>query len=98
MIDTVLQHAVAPVTRMGATPHTGQRENSMRVVSLGSARPARDRLRAALSEREKAMLFDLALAAGAREASCREALAAAPLIEAFARAYVAIRDREDGLI
>lgn len=56
--------------------------------------------RKGLSEGEKAMLFDLALGAAsrARELSRGQVLAAAPLIEAFARAYVAIRDREDGIV
>ena len=70
----------------------------MAVVAWEAARAKRARL----SEGEKAMLFDLALSAdgfpASREASRTAALAAAPLIEAFARAYVAIRDREDGVI
>jgi hypothetical protein len=55
-------------------------------------------LRATLSESEKAMLFDMALAADPRDSGRADIGAAAPLIEAFARAYVAIRDREDGVI
>lgn len=51
-----------------------------------------------LSEGEKAMLFDLALEAGGFRAGREAWLEAAPLIAAFARAYVTIRDREDGLI
>ncbi|KAF0179909.1 MAG: hypothetical protein IV086_13550 [Hyphomonadaceae bacterium] len=51
-----------------------------------------------LSESEKAMLFDLALAATGRESGRAEALQVAPVIDAFARAYVAIRDREEGLV
>ena len=70
----------------------------MAVIAWDDARQKR----APLSEGEKAMLFDLAVTAGGfspgREASRSEALAAAPLIEAFARAYVAIRDREDGIV
>lgn len=53
---------------------------------------------ATLSESEKAMLFDLAIAASGREPGGAEALQAAPLIDAFARAYVAIRDRAEGLV
>ncbi len=70
----------------------------MAVSAIVDARAART----PLSEGEKAMLFDLAMEAGGfrygRDASRTEALAAAPLILAFARAYVAIRDREDGLV
>lgn len=51
-----------------------------------------------LSEREKAILFDLAMAAAGREPGRSEVMQAAPLIDAFARAYVAIRDREDGIV
>jgi hypothetical protein len=69
---------------------------ALRAVTV--ARPAR----APLSESEKAMLFDLAMDAGAlttaRMPSRADALSAAPLIVAFAQAYVAIRDREDGVI
>ncbi|MDX2233008.1 MAG: hypothetical protein NW200_00790 [Hyphomonadaceae bacterium] len=53
---------------------------------------------AALTDREKAMLFDLALASAARPNEAAQAIAAAPLILAFARAYVAIRDREEGIV
>jgi len=70
----------------------------MPVVAFEDARAARPTLRAALSESEKAMLFDLAIAADGRDAGRADIGAAAPLIEAFARAYVAIRDREDGVI
>ena len=70
----------------------------MAIRAIEAARVAR----APLSEGEKAMLFDLAMEAGGfghgRAASRAETLAAAPLIEAFARAYVAIRDREDGVV
>lgn len=70
----------------------------MAISAIEEARAART----PLSDGEKAMLFDLAMEAGgfrrARDASRAEALAAAPLIEAFARAYVAIRDREDGIV
>ena len=70
----------------------------MSVTALNDTRSQRT----PLSEGEKAMLFDLALSAGSfgagRNPSRTEAIAAAPLIEAFARAYVAIRDREDGIV
>ena len=68
----------------------------MTIYAIEAARAAR----MPLSEGEKAMLFDLAMAAGgSRLARSRtETIAAAPLIEAFARAYVAIRDREDGIV
>jgi hypothetical protein len=70
----------------------------MAVLAFDAARPARP-TPSVLSEGEKAMLFDLAMeAGGCRENSRADALAAAPLIEAFARAYVAIRDREDGIV
>jgi hypothetical protein len=69
----------------------------MVVRAIGTARTARQ----VLSEGEKAMLFDLAMEVGgfrARAPATGEVLAAAPLIMAFARAYVAIRDREDGIV
>ena len=96
MNETVLQQAVAPMTRTAATIVADKRETCMPVLALETRRPAP--LRAPLSEREKAMLFDLALAAAPHAAARGDAIAAAPLIEAFARAYVAIRDREDGLV
>jgi hypothetical protein len=65
------------------------------VVAFGQT--GRPRLKGALSAHEKAMLFDLALDAG-RVAPYMELARAAPLIEAFARAYVAVRDREDGIV
>jgi hypothetical protein len=53
----------------------------------------------ALSVEEKAALFDAALhAAGERQANRRAAQRSAAVIAAFARAYVMIRDREDGLV
>lgn len=70
----------------------------MPVVAFEDARAARPILRATLSESEKAMLFDMALAADPRDCGRADISTAAPLIEAFARAYVAIRDREDGVI
>jgi len=69
----------------------------MRVVAFDEAVAARAP-QMPLSESEKAMLFDLAIAAAGREASRAEAFHSAPLIDAFAKAYVAIRDREEGLI
>jgi hypothetical protein len=69
----------------------------MRVIAFDEAVAARAPV-LPLSESEKAMLFDLALAAAGREAGRTEALQAAPLIDAFARAYVAIRDRQEGLV
>jgi hypothetical protein len=51
-----------------------------------------------LSRDEKAMLFDHALMAMGRHPCRADALAAAPLIAAFAAAYVAIRDREEGIV
>ena len=70
----------------------------MAIIAIEDARAAR----APLNEGEKAMLFDLAMEAGGfgggREVSRTETLTAAPLILAFARAYVAIRDREEGLV
>lgn len=59
-------------------------------------------VRLRLSQSEKAMLFDLAMEAGGHRPAPApgrsEALAAASLIAAFARAYVTIRDREDGIV
>lgn len=69
----------------------------MRVIAFDEAVAARAP-NLPLSEAEKAMLFDLALAAAGREPCRSEAFQAAPLIDAFARAYVAIRDREEGLV
>jgi hypothetical protein len=73
-------------------------DKAMALTAIEDARAAR----AALTENEKAMLFDLAMEAGGfrsgRKATRTEALAAAPLILAFARAYVSIRDREEGLV
>ena len=69
----------------------------MRVIAFDEAVAARATLMP-LSESEKAMLFDLAIAAAGREPSRTEVFQAAPLIDAFARAYVAIRDREEGLV
>lgn len=55
-----------------------------------------------LTDGEKAMLFDLAMEAGgfrgAAAATRSDALAAAPLILAFAQAYVSIRDRAEGIV
>jgi hypothetical protein len=69
----------------------------MRVIAFDEALAARAPS-LPLSQSEKAMLFDLAIAASGRESGRTEALQAAPLIDAFARAYVAIRDREEGLV
>lgn len=69
----------------------------MRVIAFDEAVAARAPS-LPLSESEKAMLFDLAIAAAGREPSRSEAFQSAPLIDAFARAYVAIRDREEGLV
>jgi hypothetical protein len=61
----------------------------------GAAAPQR----LALSTAEKAQLLDLALAAaGESHQSPAAARRHAHLIAAFARAYVMIRDREDGLV
>lgn len=49
-----------------------------------------------LSYREKAMLFDLAIQAA--RAAPHSASPQAQMISAFARAYVLIRDREDGIV
>lgn len=69
----------------------------MRVIAFDEAVAARAP-HMPLSESEKAMLFDLAIVAAGREVCRAEAFYAAPLIDAFARAYVAIRDREDGIV
>lgn len=69
----------------------------MRVIAFDEAVAARAPAMP-LTESEKAMLFDLAIAAAGREPCRAEAFQAAPLIDAFARAYVAIRDREEGLV
>lgn len=106
----VLQHGAVRATSSGAKvrhaslhgePVIGDVESGrgpMGVRAIGTACAARQ----PLSEGEKAMLFDLAMEAGGfrggREVSRTEALAAAPLILAFARAYVTIRDREDGIV
>lgn len=73
----------------------------MRVIAFDEAVAARVPVQPSglpLSESEKAMLFDLAIAAAGREPTRAEAFQAAPIIDAFARAYVAIRDREEGLV
>ena len=54
-----------------------------------AARPAPE-----LSDAEKARLFDAAMAAGAEGS----AAPSVRMLMAFADAYVAIRDREDGII
>jgi hypothetical protein len=69
----------------------------MRVIAFDEAVAARTPV-LPLSDREKAMLFDLAIAAAGREPTRADALQAAALIDAFARAYVVIRDREEGLV
>jgi hypothetical protein len=57
-----------------------------------------------LSDQEKARLFDAALnAAGAKiadddSAPARHARSLAPLVMACAAAYIAIRDREEGIV
>jgi len=65
--------------------------------ALAHIRPADD-VRDRLSEAEKAHLFDLAFAASRTGPARPDLIAAAPLIVAFAQAYVAVRDREEGLI
>jgi hypothetical protein len=69
----------------------------MRVIAFDEAVAARAPA-LPLNQSEKAMLFDLAIAAAGREPARADALQAAPLIAAFAQAYVAIRDREEGLV
>jgi hypothetical protein len=52
-----------------------------------------------LSEREKAMLFDLAMESAKTErARSADIHCHAAVIAAFARAYVLIRDREQGIV
>ena len=98
MTDTILQHGAAAPTSLPATALAqSKREKAMPVVAFDGLRAPARRAVTFLTEREKAMLFDMALDARA-EVAYAEVAAAAPLIEAFARAYVALRDREEGIV